>query len=119
MAGAVLVTLVLAALLPAGTLTVVNSTSGWVLASVYMRPAGMEGAEWGPDLLGEEGFIGIGETWSCEVEPGAYDIRIEDSDGDGYQKFDVTVGERFRWKVTLPDMNDPLDAVDPAYTWGG
>lgn len=102
----------------AATVTIVNGTRGWVLRDVFVRSAG-SGSDWGEDRLGDGGFIGIGASWTLEVEPGVYDIRAEDTDGDGYVRLSVPVETAVRWKVTLQDMNDPLETVNPVYTWGG
>lgn len=110
--------LLAAAFAGAATLTLVNGTRGWVLRDVFARPAG-SGSDWGEDLLGEEGFIGMGASCSLDVEPGVYDIRVVDTDGDGYIRHAVTLETAFRWKVTLRDMNDPLETANPVYTWGG
>lgn len=106
------------AMVQAASISIVNGTMGWVLKGVFIRPSSA-GSEWGENLLGQDGFIGISGTWNHELHPGVYDIRVEDMDGDGYQKFSVTVAESFRWKVSLRDMNDPLNRVNPVYTWGG
>ncbi len=110
--------LLAAAFAGAATVTLVNGTRGWVLNGVFVRSAD-SGSDWGEDRLGDEGFIGIGAGWVLEVDPGVYDIRVEDTDGDGYIRLSVPVETAFRWKVTLEDMNDPLSTVNPVYTWGG
>ncbi|GEM_PF-2807788 len=110
--------LLAAAFACAATVTLVNGTRGWVLNGVFVRSAD-SGSDWGEDRLGDEGFIGIGAGWTLEVDPGVYDIRVEDTDGDGYIRLSVPVETAFRWKVTLEDMNDPLSTVNPVYTWGG
>lgn len=115
---ALIASLLVFSLAPAATVALVNGTRGWVLSDAFVRPAG-SGSDWGEDLLGEGGFIGIGDSWTLEVEPGVYDIRVADTDGDGYIRLSVPVETTFRWKVTLQDMNDPLATVNPVYTWGG
>jgi len=115
---ALTVVLLAAVLANAATVTLVNGTRGWVLSDVFVRPAG-SGSDWGEDRLGDGGFIGIGASWSLEVDPGVYDIRVEDTDGDGYVRLSVPLETAFRWKVTLEDMNDPLQTANPVYTWGG
>ncbi len=116
--GAISAVLILSALAHAARLTIVNGTMGWVLKGVFIRPAD-RGSDWGENLLGDHGFVGISGSWSSEVEPGVYDIRVEDTDGDGYQRLGVSISGPYRWKVALQDMNDPLSRIDPAYTWGG
>ena len=118
MKGAVAALLITVALAHAASLTLVNGTRGWVLRDVFVRPAA-SGSDWGEDRLGDGGFIGIGASWTLDVEPGLYDIRVEDTDGDGYIRLSVPVETAVRWKVTLQDMNDPLETVNPVYTWGG
>lgn len=115
---ALTVVLLAVALAHAATVTLVNGTSGWVLGGVFVRSAG-SGSDWGEDRLGDGGFISIGASRALELDPGVYDIRVEDTDGDGYLRLSVPVKTAFRWKVTLQDMNDPLETVNPVYTWGG
>ena len=115
---AVLATVLMATLASGASVTIMNGTRGWVLKEVYIRPVGSAEA-WGDNLLGDQGFIGLGAIWSHETAPGVYDIRVVDTDGDGYIRLAIPVESSFRWKVTLPDMNDPADLVNPAYNWGG
>ena len=115
---AVFAAVLMATLARGASITLVNGTRGWVLKEVYITPS--ESAEgWGENLLGDQGFIGLGANWSHEAAPGVYDIRVVDTDGDGYIRLAIPVENSFRWKVTLPDMNDPSDQVNPVYNWGG
>lgn len=118
MTRALMLILILSAVSGAATLTLLNGTRGWVLTGVYVRVSGTADG-WGDNLLAEEGIIGLTGRWSILLDPGVYDIRVEDTDGDGYVKRSVTLEDEFFWKVTLADMNDPATATDPNYGWSG
>jgi hypothetical protein len=115
---ALLPILILSAVSGAATLTVLNGTRGWVLTGVYVRVSGSDG-QWGDNLLGEGGIIGLTGRWSTRLDAGVYDIRVEDTDGDGYVRRSVAMENDFLWKVTLSDMNDPATATDANYGWSG
>ena len=54
----------------------------------------------GADILTAESQITV---W---VDPGTYDMQVEDEDGDTYTLWGVEVGEDgYTWNVTLADMD--------------
>ncbi len=110
--------LILSSLSGAATLSVANGTRGWVFTGVYVRVSGSDGG-WGSNLLGEGEIIGLTGLWSTRLAPGIYDIRLEDSDGDGYVKSSVVLEEGFLWKVALSDMNDPASIPGALYDRSG
>lgn len=60
---------------------------------------------WGADRLGAD-LIEPGGVFTVWVDPGIYDLRVEDEDGDTYTLWDVEVDEDgVYWDVTLADMD--------------
>jgi len=60
---------------------------------------------WGEDRLGAY-LLEPGDLFTVWVDPGTYDLRVEDEDGDTYTLWDVEVDEDgVYWYVTLADMD--------------
>ena len=61
--------------------------------------------QWGEDRLGAE-LLEPGEVFTVWVDPGIYDLKVEDEDGDTYTLWGVEVDEDgVYWDVTLEDMD--------------
>jgi hypothetical protein len=60
---------------------------------------------WGEDRLGSE-LLSPDEYFTVWVDPGTYDIQVEDEDGDTYTLWDTEIDEAgYYWEVTLADMD--------------
>jgi len=83
--------------------TITNSLGGYDVYYVYVSPS--TESEWGDDFLGTVALAdqGVLTAW---VNPGTYDIMIQDVDGDTYTRYEVEVGSSgYDWEVTLADMD--------------
>ncbi len=90
-------------------ITIVNDLQGWDIFYVYVDAAD---EPWGEDRLGSELLYQDDEliVW---VDPGAYDIMVEDEDGDTYTLWGVEVDAAgFDWYVTLDDLDSMMDDVE-------
>jgi len=60
---------------------------------------------WGEDRLGAD-LLEPGDVFTVWVDPGTYDLRVEDEDGDTYTLWGIEVDEDgVYWDVTLTDMD--------------
>ncbi|MEN8208992.1 MAG: hypothetical protein ABFR50_07050 [Candidatus Fermentibacteria bacterium] len=82
--------------------TIANNLGGWDIYYVYVDASD---GPWGEDRLGSEILTGSSEI-TVWVDPGVYDIKVEDVDGDTYTLWGIDVNENgFDWAVTLDDMD--------------
>ena len=82
--------------------TIVNDLGGWDIYFAYVDPSD---APWGDDRLGAD-ILSQSDQITVLVEPGTYDMRVEDEDGDAYTVWGVDVDETgHQWTVTLDDMD--------------
>jgi hypothetical protein len=82
--------------------SIINDLGGWDIYYVYVDPSD---GPWGDDRLGADILTGSSEivVW---VDPGTYDMKVEDVDGDTYTLWGVEVDENgYTWSVTLSDMD--------------
>lgn len=89
-------------------ITITNSLEGWDIFWVYVDPSD---EPWGDDLMGMDVLYPDDQiiVW---VDPGTYDIKVEDEDGDTYTLWEVEVDEAgYEWNVILDDMDSIEDAV--------
>jgi hypothetical protein len=87
---------------------ITNDLGGWDVYYVYIDPSD---SPWGDDRLESE-ILSQDESLIVLVEPGTYDIQLEDEDGDTYTQWGIEIGDDgYEWSVTLDD----LDTED----WGG
>ena len=71
----------------------------YTIYEFYISPSSAD--TWGPDLLGDS-VLGFGESVAFEIEPGIYDLRAIDEDGDEYILTEAQIGEDGGiWEVTL------------------
>lgn len=83
--------------------TITNSLGGYEIYYVYVSPS--TESEWGEDFLGTV-VLADGGVLTAWVDPGTYDIMIEDIDGDTYTRYEVEVGSSgYAWDVTLADID--------------
>jgi hypothetical protein len=79
-----------------------NALGDWTIWYVYVD---LSSEPWGDDRLGTE-VLEPGEMFTVWVDPGTYDIQVEDEDGDTYTLWDIPVDESgYYWEVTLADMD--------------
>ncbi len=84
--------------------SITNDLDGWNIFWVYIDPVN---EPWGEDLLGSD-ILYDNDQLIVWLDPGIYDIKVEDEDGDTYTLWEVEVDETgFDWYVTLDDM-DPF-----------
>ena len=101
--------------------TIVNGLGSWDIYFVYVDPSS---APWGDDRLGSDILL-PGDEITVWVDPGPYDMQVEDEDGDTYTKWEIEVGNSgYEWEVTLADLDATgsgevgLMPVPEAYTVG-
>jgi len=83
--------------------TIVNGLGSWDIYFVYVDPSSSD--TWGDDRLGSDILL-PGDEITVWVNPGTYDMQVEDEDGDTYTKWEVAVGANgYEWEVTLADLD--------------
>ncbi|MBD3370961.1 hypothetical protein GF402_11455 [Candidatus Fermentibacteria bacterium] len=87
---------------------ITNDLGGWDIYYAYIDPSD---SPWGDDRLESE-ILSQDETLIVLIDPGTYDIQLEDEDGDTYTQWEVEIDEGgYEWNVTLDDLDTE--------TWGG
>lgn len=82
--------------------SITNGLGSYDIWYAYVDPSD---SPWGDDRLGSD-ILEPGATLTVWVDPGTYDIKVEDVDGDTYTLRGVEVGpEGYDWEVTLGDMD--------------
>ncbi len=82
--------------------TIVNGLDPWIIDYVWVDPSD---APWGEDRLDDD-FLFPEDMIVVWVDPGTYDIRVEDEDGDTYTLWGVDVDETgYEWEVSLSDID--------------
>lgn len=82
--------------------TISNDLGGWDIYFVYVSPSD---SPWGEDRLGADILEGSSEI-TIWVDPGSYDIKVEDEDCDTYTLWGIDVDENgYEWAVTLDDID--------------
>jgi hypothetical protein len=82
--------------------TIVNDLGAWDIYYVYVDASD---SPWGDDRLGAD-ILTAESQITVWVDPGNYDMQVEDEDGDTYTIWGVEVGEDgYTWNVTLADMD--------------
>jgi len=82
--------------------TIANNLGGWDIYYVFVDPSD---GPWGEDRLGADILTGSSEI-TVWVDPGTYDMRVEDLDGDTYTLWEIDVDENgYEWAVVLDDMD--------------
>ncbi len=82
--------------------TILNDLGGWDIFYVYVDPSD---GPWGEDRLGADILTGSSDI-TVWVDPGTYDMKVEDVDGDTYTLWGIDVDENgFEWTVNLDDMD--------------
>ncbi len=69
-------------------LIVTNALGSWIIAGVYHRNS--TDSNWSTNNLGSSA-IEVKEQFSIPLEPGSYDIMVEDEDGDTYTFTNITI----------------------------
>ena len=90
------------------SVTIINDLQGWDIYYVYVDPTD---EPWGDDCLGAD-ILYQDDLLIVHVDPGTYDIKVEDEDGDTYTLWGVEVDETgFDWDVTLDDIDSVQDTA--------
>lgn len=90
--------------IPRGPVTITNDLGGWSVHYIYIVRPGGKG--WGSDWLGVREVIRPGASRVFMVPQGTWNIRIIDSDGDTYTRWNITVTEDgYTWNLSLADMD--------------
>jgi hypothetical protein len=89
------------------SINIVNNT-GYTIYKLFISPA--ESEEWGDDLLGED-ILENGTTFTVWLpaplsQVTVYDIGVEDTDGDTYIKWELTVTNNARIVFTMDDLDN-------------
>ncbi|MCK4806641.1 MAG: hypothetical protein KAT09_03295 [Candidatus Aegiribacteria sp.] len=83
--------------------TIVNDLGAWDIHYVYVDPSD---SPWGEDCLGADIILTGSSEITVWVDPGIYDMRVTDEDGDTYTLWEIDVDENgYEWEVTLSDMD--------------
>ena len=87
-------------------ISIVNGLGRWDIHFVNVSPA--SSTNWGDDQLDVDQILRPDEAESWIVDPGQYDLRVRDEDGDVYVRYDVCIphGMTVQWRVTLDDLRD-------------
>jgi hypothetical protein len=87
----------------AAPVTIVNDLGSWDIYFVYVDPSSSD--TWGEDRLGAN-TLQPGDELTVWVDPGTYDIMVEDVDGDTYTRWEVPVpADGYEWEVALADID--------------
>lgn len=82
--------------------TIVNDLGSYDIWYIYCD---LSTDPWGDDRLGSE-ILAAGDSFTFYVNPGLYDIKCEDVDGDTYTLWGVDIpATGYTWNVTLGDMD--------------
>ncbi len=82
--------------------TITNDLGAWSITRVLCSPS--DASEWGDNWITSP--IPASESVTINVEPGTYDIRVEDNDGDTYTRWSVVITEAgYSWSPTLEDID--------------
>lgn len=86
-------------------LRIVNGLSQWDIHRVYISPASSE--SWGPDRLDPDQILRPGQSETWTLDPGTYDLRVQDEDEDTYTRRNVCIPARMttEWTVTTDDID--------------
>jgi len=103
------------------SITIVNNT-GYTIYYVYISTT--TDSNWGSDVLPSDQLINNGESVTIRLPyalnvVNRYDIRLEDSDGDTYSKYDVLVSANARIVFTISDIDNkstPPSSSNPFIT---
>jgi len=87
--------------------TIINNT-GYTIYYIYISPVTSE--TWGTDRLASDQVLSGGHSVTLRLPfplsaGNKYDIMLEDSEGDTYSKYNVTVASNTRIVFTLKDMD--------------
>jgi len=81
---------------------ITNGLEAWDIYYVYVDPSN---SPWGDDRLGSEIML-PGDVLTVHLEPGTYDLRCEDEEGDTYTLWGIEIGpDGYFWNVTLDDWD--------------
>lgn len=84
--------------------TLTNTLGGWDVHGVMIDPS--SDPEWSGERLGENYILAEDQAITVMVEPGTYDMKVIDEDGNTYSKWEVEIGpDGYEWNVTLSDMD--------------
>lgn len=84
--------------------TFTNTLGGWEIHGVMIDLS--SDPEWSAERLGDDYILAEDQAVTVMVEPGTYDMRVIDEDGDTYSKWEVEIGpDGHEWNVTLSDMD--------------
>lgn len=72
----------------------ITNNSQWSV--YYLRMSKSSSSEWGDDLLGDE-VLSSGESIVIKVNPGTYDIKMEDEDGDECIQMGFKINNSTSW----------------------
>lgn len=82
--------------------TIYNDLGDWTIWYVHVDPSD---SQWGDDRLGSD-LLYPGDMITVWVDPGEYDLKVEDDEGDTYTLWNIHVGSSgYDWNVTLEDID--------------
>ena len=78
----------------------VNGLGNWDIHQVHFSLS--SNTNWGDDRLRSDQILSPGESETWDVDPGTYDLRAIDEDGDTYRRMGVCISEGMtvEWAVT-------------------
>lgn len=86
-------------------ITITNGLGSYTIRYVYISPASDD--SWGADRLGSSQVLSPGQSETWDIDPGTWDLRVKDSDGDTYTKRNIRLdnGRTYTWTVRLADLD--------------
>ncbi|HOF61134.1 MAG TPA: hypothetical protein PK251_09710 [Candidatus Latescibacteria bacterium] len=84
---------------------IVNDLGSYTIRYVYISPASDD--SWGSDRLGASQVLRPGQSETWDIDPGTWDLRVKDEDGDTYTKRGIRLssGKTYVWTVRLSDLD--------------
>jgi hypothetical protein len=96
----------------AGLISITNTLGDYPIYWVSVVEAGGD-LYWDSTEYCQSIIVYEGETLNILIEPGTYDIQIEDIDGDTYTRYGVEITrEPYEWSVNLDEMDAPADVPE-------
>jgi len=84
------------------TTLAIENISGEVICYVYFSPTTSD--SWGGDQLPSDGVLSDGETYTWEITPDTYDLRLRDCDQNDRDEYRINMTESLTIIVTETDI---------------
>ncbi|TNE29836.1 MAG: hypothetical protein EP346_05165 [Bacteroidetes bacterium] len=84
----------------------IRNNSDWTIYHVYMSAPE---EDWGSDQLGSDVITSNGGTFSLYLQPGTYDLKLEDEDGDVCTSFGININSDLTWSYGNAEWLDCIE----------